>query len=114
MKRLAAACLIIFLIGILLGLSQTAQDPADFSGIWYTLKDQSPYVFQKGLITGPKSTDPMVGAYWYCKDSVVLFVQDVEGLEKERELYLISDREVNLLCESSDGTGIVYFIRYRK
>lgn len=114
MKRLTGICLTILCIGILLGLSQTAMDPADFSGLWYASEDQTAYLFQEGLITGSKAPDSMVGAYWYCRDSVVLFVQDLEGLETERELYLNQDGEVSFLSENRDGSGKVFFLRYKK
>jgi hypothetical protein len=106
--------LVLLCIGIFLGLSQTALDPSDFSGIWYDAQNQDAYLFQEGLITGSKEPDSMVGAYWYCRDSVVLFVRDMEGLETERELYLNQDGEVSFLSENRDGSGKVFFLRYKK
>lgn len=114
MKRLTGMGLILLCIGILLGLSQTAMDPADFSGIWYASDDQTAYLFQEGLITGTKAPESMVGAYWYCRDSVFLFVRDMEGLDTERELYLNQDGEVSFLSENRDGSGKVFFLRYKK
>lgn len=120
MKRLTGICLVLLYIGILMGLLKPAMDPTDFSGIWFSSENQSAYLFQEGLIIPSKQnttlsdTDSICGAYVFCRDSVVLFVQDMEGLKTERELYLNQDGEVSFLSENSDGSGRIFFVRYKK
>ena len=118
MKRAAVISMLICLAVVLIFLSQTAIDPENFSGKWYSSADQNVYLFQEGLIYSQQhaipysDTDSISGAYAYCKDSVLVFAAGIEGLEKEKELYLVREGEGSFLCESRDGTGKVYFIRY--
>ena len=120
MKRLPALCIFVILSVFLLSLFQTALDPAAFSGQWYTSGDQCVYWFQEGLIFTTKQDElsydlsSACGAYTYCKNSIVLFVVGVEGLETEKELYLIRKENTSILCEDKAGYGPVYFIRYQK
>lgn len=114
----------VFGIGILLcilvtGLTRTALDPADYTGVWYSPEDQSAYLFQEGLIFCEKhpvavsDSDFISGSYTFCGDSVFLFAEGISGLEQEMELYLVHKGESSVLCENQDGTGKVYFIRYK-
>ena len=118
MKKAATACVLFIIILIIAGLSQTALDPRDFAGQWYSSKDQSVYLFQEGIIYCSKYTVPLSeteyisGAYSCCRDSVFLFAEGIAGLEAEKELFLVHSGEGSLLCERRDGTGPVYFIRY--
>lgn len=120
MKRFAIVCMVLMIIGIVVGLSRTALDPEDFSGLWYSSDDPSAYLFQEGLIyrshKDPKVSglDSFCGAYWFCRDSVFLFVQGMDGLETEKELYLVYGDDVSFLCEHADGSGKNYFIRYKE
>ncbi len=120
MKRVAVICIVLFIICIFTGLSRTALDPEDFSGLWYTAEDQRAYSFQEGLIfcskqyPGISGVESIRGAYWYCKDSVILFAKGIEGLETEKELYLIYNGDMSCLCENKDGSGKIYFIRYNE
>lgn len=120
MKRLAVFCIIIFLLAIVAGFSQTAINPEDFSGCWYSSHDQSAYLFQEGLIYCPKQsqslleTEPIRGAYVFCKDAILLFCTGIEGLETEKELYLIHSGEGSFLCENRNGSGELYFARYHE
>lgn len=115
----------VFGIGILLcilvaGLYQTALDPAEYTGIWYSSEDQSAYLFQDGLIYCEKhpvfvsDQDSISGFYTFCRDSVLLFARGISGLEREMELYLVYSDESSFLCENPDGTGRIYFIRHNK
>lgn len=118
MKRFAVICIVFVIMCFVVGLSQTALDPEDFSGLWYSSDDPSAYLFQEGLIyrshKDPKITDSesFCGAYYFCRDSIVLFTQGIEGLETELELYLVCSDDVSFLCEQADGSGKTYFIRY--
>lgn len=116
MKRwVIPGAIALLLLAILLG--QTAMDPEDFSGAWYSSREQCVYLFQEGIIYCQKYPIPLSeeayisGAYTCCGKSVYLFASGIEGLEKEKELYLIQNREESLLCENKDGTGQIYFVR---
>jgi len=117
MKKVWAFCIIAVFI-IIAGLRQTAIDPESYTGYWYSPEDHSRYLFQNGLICCPKyeinisESDSITGAYVYCKNSILLFAEGVEGLEKEKELYLVHRGDGSFLCENADGSGAVYFIRY--
>ena len=120
MKRIAIFCIIIISIISIIGLSQTAINPESFSGEWYASGDQRVFLFQNGLIYSPKnaviSSDAgaVSGAYTYCSDSVFLFTEGVQGLETEKQLYLVHQDVSSFLCDNKDGTGKIYFIRQRK
>ena len=120
MRRLAFLVLIILIITLIAGLCQTAVDPDDFRGEWYSVEDQSVYLFQDGLIHCTKyavtsmASNSISGAYTYCSDSVFLFAKGVPGLETEKEIYLLQKEDSSFLCEHKDGTGKIYFIRSSK
>ena len=118
MKRPAVFCVIILALILFAGLSQTAKDPSYFSGQWYSSTDQTAYFFQEGLIYCSKYPVPvsenafLSGAYVSGKQSILLFAAGVEGLETEKELYLVHKDNGSFLCEREDGSGKIYFIRY--
>lgn len=120
MKRAAVVCTVILLSIILVGFGQTAMNPDDVVGQWYSSVDQSGYLFREGLIYCTKhvvplsDTDSISGAYIFSKNSVFLFAEGVEGLESAKELYLIQKGDGSFLCENKDGSGAVYFIRYHE
>lgn len=116
MKRWGIAAAVV-LLGIFCALNRTAMDPADFTGDWYSSREQCIYHFQDGLIYCPKypiifsEGEPISGAYSFSGKSVFLFAEGIEGLETEREVYLIETKEESILCEKADGTGQIYFVR---
>ena len=116
MKRWGIAAAVV-LLGIFCALNQTAMDPADFTGDWYSSREQCIYHFRNGLISCPKypimisDGDSISGAYVFSGKSVLLFAEGIEGLETEREVYLIETEDESLLCEKPDGTGQIYFVR---
>ena len=115
MRRLAIVSIIICILLIIVGLSQTAWNPESICGAWYSSDDQQAYLFEEGLIFCDKyalDKDSLCGAYSYCRNSVFLFVTGMDGLETEKEIYCIKDRDGSFLCENKDGTGRIYFIRY--
>jgi len=120
MRRLVVVFIILIIIIIVAGLGSTAVDPNHFTGQWYYSGDQSIYLFQEGLIFSSTNAellshvDSFKGAYTYCKDAVFLFVEDIDGLETEKLLYLLHSGDCSFLCENKDGSGVVYFIRYNK
>lgn len=116
MKRWAIAAAIVLLV-IFCTLNRTAVNPDDFTGPWYSGTEQCIYHFQDGLISCPKYSilisdgKPISGAYAFAGKSVFLFAEGIEGLETEREVFLIKTAEESLLCENKDGSGQIYFIR---
>ncbi len=116
MKRWGIAAAMVLLAGFLL-LSRTAVDPEDFTGQWYSGREQCIYQFRDGLIycsrypISESDGESISGAYVFSGKSIFLFVKGIEGLETEREVYLIKRAEESLLCENKDGTGQIYFVR---
>lgn len=98
------------LLSAFIWLNRPVLQPEQFTGRWYAQNTGIRYTFEEGLIW-PEGTDTFGGAYCFGKDSVFLFAPGVEGLEKEQQLYLVSDKAGDLLCEKEDGTGTVYFRR---
>lgn len=117
MKYLLPLCLVLLIIA--LGLNQPLLDPLDYTGQWYSAADQSVYLFENGLIHCQRHTipvshsDTISGAYSFSRHSILLFAQGIEGLETEKELYPVHKNEGSFLCENKDGTGEIYFIRYK-
>lgn len=117
MKKWVALSVILIASVIAILLSQTVSDPADYSGEWYSAKDQTQYLFQDGIIYCQKHPIILLddravsGAYTYSGKTVMLFASGVEGLEEERQLYLINNANESMLCDSKDGRGKVFFIR---
>lgn len=114
MKRWLPYGIGIIFLGIVL-LSRTAISYPDFMGEWYAYSDGKRYVFSEGIIQesdpNGKNEEMISGAYSVCRDSMLLFARGIEGLETERNVYLIHKSSGDLLCEHPDGTGIVYFTR---
>lgn len=117
MKRALKILIVIFLFIVVVCLSQTAVDPDDFTGHWFSSEDHSVYLFRNGLIYCPRHSvpisdaDSISGAYCYGKDRVYLFAKGIQGLENGKELYLIQKDDTSILCDSRDGSGVIYFAR---
>ena len=117
MRRLVVLLIALLLLIIITGLSRTALDPEVFRGEWYSADDQTLYYFQDGLIYSSKFADEITdassisGAYTYSRDTIFLFAEGVSGLETEQEIYLVQNHDGRFLCESKDGTGMIYFIQ---
>lgn len=117
MKRILCLSILVFLLSCAVFLSRTALDPDAYIGQWYSAEDQRSYFFSEGLIyfgNKPEAeSDTAAGAYVYCKKSIVLYAEGIDGLETEKELYLVRKDRVCFLCENPDGSGPLYFIRYQ-
>ena len=96
-------------------LSQTAVDPADFTGDWYGAEDGKLYRFREGIITSPADTqgagDGFCGAYVFCADRVLLFTVSSDGQSELKELYPSGQPKGEFLSETADGTGRIVFSR---
>ena len=101
--------------GLLLGRTASPYDL--FTGEWYSCDEGNRYVFSQGIIVCEEFGIPlgenqtMSGAYCVSRDSMVLFAQGVEGLETERDVYLVHGPGGDALCEYPDGTGRIFFTR---
>lgn len=116
MKRWIAfgTVLLILLAGGIM-LTQTAVDPADFTGDWYGAEDGQLYQFRDGIISCPADTrgsaDGFYGAYVFCKDRVLLFTASPDGESKLRELYPAGEPKGEFLSETPGGAGRIVFAR---
>jgi len=103
----AAVAGVVVCAGIL--LSAPVRKPGDFTGTWYSVLEDSCYFFGEGMISC--SDGEFRGAYVFDREKVLVFVSDIQGLELEKELYLIHRRDGDYLCDNPNGDGQVYFRR---
>ena len=66
-------------------------------------------IYEFGIPLGENQS--MSGAYCVSRNSMVLFARGVEGLETERDVYLVHGSGGDALCEHPDGSGKIFFIR---
>ena len=116
MKRwIALGIVLVIIIGAGCLLTQTAVDPADYTGDWYGAEDGRLYRFREGIILSPgqaeETEDGFSGAYAFCKDHILLFTVSPEGESKLKELYPAGEPKGEFLSESADGTGRIVFSR---
>jgi len=117
MKKLIGPIILLIIITVVFLLGQSATDPADYAGVWYTANGKDTYRFLDGIIFcrshGVSLPDgsTISGAYTYSGKKIVLYANGVEGLETERDLYLVEHQQEVLLCDNPDGKGVIYFIR---
>ena len=118
-KRLLCGIAVIVIL-LIAFLSQTAIDPDDFAGEWYSVNGQHIYRFEDGIIQCEQHAIELAdgrsvsGAYTFSGKSIALFAMGIDGLDTVKELYLIENKEESLLCEHADGSGIIYFVRHNK
>jgi hypothetical protein len=118
MKKWLLLGIAAMIVALIVFLGQSAVDPEDFTGEWYSVSGQQIYLFQNGIIhCGQHSADlgdgsTISGAYIFSGKSVALFAMGVDGLETVKEIYLVENKEESLLCENADGTGTIYFVRH--
>lgn len=118
MRKLLLCGIAIITVAMLAFLGQTAVDPDNFNGEWYSASGQQIYRFQNGIIHCDQYSvaladgNSISGAYTFSGKSVALFALGVEGLESVKELYLVENKVESLLCERKDGTVKIYFVRH--
>ena len=99
-------------------LGQTAIDPGDYTGRWYSAGNQQIYHFEEGVIYCENHSvtladdNAISGAYSFSRNKIALFALGVEGLESVKELFLVENKDESMLCEQEDGTGKIYFVRH--
>lgn len=117
MRRWLLCGITVITVVIAVFLGQTAVDPEDFTGDWYSASGQRIYRFHNGIISCEddpvqlSDNNTISGAYIFAGKKVSLFVMGVDGLETVTELYLVEHKEESFLCDKADGTGEIYFIR---
>ncbi|MGM9660415.1 MAG: hypothetical protein ACI3WQ_07435 [Faecousia sp.] len=116
MKRwIALGIVLVALVVGLLFLGEIAIDPGAYTGEWYGAEDGRLYHFHEGIITCPEDThtegEEFCGAYFFCRDRIILFVVDPSGASQVRELYPAGDPKGEFLCEDPNGTGRIAFSR---
>ena len=84
MKRFALALLILIML-LTFFLSRDALSPDRFTGIWYDAGTGESYLFAEGIIQRTGEED-FRGAYAFTRDSITLFVTDMEKLEQIQTL----------------------------
>ena len=120
MKRWLLLGIAVITVAIIAFLGQSVVDPEDFTGEWYDTSGQHIYLFRNGIIhceqhfTTLPDGSTFSGAYTFSGKSVALFAMGVDGLEDVKELYLVENKNESLLCDSADGSGTIYFVRYNK
>lgn len=105
------------ILGGILVLTRTVQDPADFTGKWYYAFDCSTYLFHNGIILNEKyhlSTNEdeiFSGAYSFSKNKILIFFVTVDGIEQIKELQLVSHANGDMLCEVTNDRQEAVFYR---
>ena len=96
-------------------LGQTAVNPEDFTGSWYGAEDGRLYQFHEGIITCPEDIHGLegdfCGAYFFCKDRILLFTMDPSGQSRLKELYPAGNPRGEFLSERADSSGRIVFSR---
>ena len=116
MKRwIALGIVLVALAAGVLFLNRTAIDPGAYTGEWYGAEDGRLYRFHEGMIECPedphREASDFCGAYFFCRDRVVLFTVSEEGVSQVRELYPAGEPRGEFLCENPEGTGRIVFSR---
>lgn len=116
-RRLFVGVFVLILILVCAALNTTITDPADCSGVWYRGEDAARCVFRDGIIECADQERIVFedavfsGAYSFAKDKAVVFVVDANGVSEVMDLYLVHGSVGDILCETKDGTGKIWFYR---
>ena len=107
-------CAGVLILAWIIGLTQTAIDPSDFTGKWYYAEDMSVYLFHNGVIISEAHHMDMdedeifSGAYSFAKNKIYLFFAAENRVGDPIELLLIHSSSGDRLCDSQTGTVIFY------
>ena len=99
------------LAGLAAGAFLTRPIRSDYSGLWYSAGERQVYVFHDGLISKEgelENGEAFLGAYCPAEQKLLLFVLGIDGLEQERELYLIRQNGREALWDREGGTIFFY------
>ncbi len=98
------------------GGDPTADDPlADYDGTWYFAKNGVACEFGEGNIYRDDETSSagktLTGIYSGAGDHLEANLAGVGGVEELRKLYIVDGNQGQVLCDSADGKGTIYFYR---
>lgn len=117
-KRKSALLLSLFLALLSLAgctYEDTASPTAAYDGAWYFAQNGAQCQFGDGLIYRDDKTaldgQTLTGIYSAADDHIDANLAGVGGVDQVRSLYLVDSALGDLLCDSADGTGTVYFYR---
>lgn len=117
-KRKSALLLSLFLALLCLAgcAYEDASSPtAAYDGAWYFAQNGAQCQFGNGLIYRDDKTaldgQTLTGIYSAADDHIDANLAGVGGVEKVHPLYLVDSDQGDVLCDSADGTGTVYFYR---
>lgn len=114
--RLSALLLALCLLCGCAGESTAVDDPpADYDGTWYFAKNGVACEFGEGTIYREDETSSagkaLTGIYNDAGDHLEANLADVGGVSEVRKLYIVDSDQGQVLCDSADGKGTVYFYR---
>lgn len=117
-KRKSALLLSLFLALLSLAgcaYEDTSSPTAAYDGAWYFAQNGARCQFGDGLIYRDDKTaldgQTLTGIYSAADDHIDANLAGVNGVDKVRPLYLVDSDRGDVLCDSADGTGTVYFYR---
>lgn len=115
MKRFLFSFLLCVLI--LSGCSRSSLDDVTFEGEWYSSDNAYLYQFSDGSIYCEESYftldngQQITGAYDEYDGYIDAYIIGLGGFKDVKPLYLIKHNGCDALCDSSDGSGHIYFYR---
>ncbi len=98
------------------GDDPTADDPlAAYDGTWYFAKNGVACEFGEGNIYRDDETSSagktLTGIYSGAGDHLEANLAGVGGVEQLRKLYIVDGDQGQVLCDSADGKGTIYFYK---
>lgn len=93
-----------------------ADDPlAAYDGTWYFAKNGVACKFGKGNIyredENSSAGQTLTGIYSEADDHLEANLAGVGGVSEVRKLYMVDGEQGEILCDSADGKGTIYFYR---
>lgn len=86
-----------------------------YDGIWYFAKNGVACKFGDGKIyrddNDAKEGQTLTGIYAPAEDHIDAHITNTGGLKDPKPLYIVPTEEGDVLCDSADGDGTVYFYR---
>ncbi len=113
------ACLLVPALALCLLCGCGGDDPDDplaaYDGTWYFAKNGVACEFDEGNIYRDDETSSagktLTGIYSGAGDHLEANLADVGGVEELRKLYVVDGDQGQVLCDSADGTGTIYFYK---
>jgi len=111
MRRMLWIIFIFILLTI--GLNQDAFIPDRFTGVWYSTECEKAFLFQNGIIEQiyPTSTPNVDGAYCFTRNTITLYISDLDSLDTVSELYWSNRSGNDTLSGAPNRQARVYLAR---